>query len=69
MINHNHKSPQFSTSQSDNNLTCPVMKNVSVNKDEAEKAGLVRNHQGKKYYFCCESCLTDFDQNPKSYVQ
>lgn len=59
-----HKHPTNSTSA----LTCPVMKGDSVNKEEAEKNGWVREYKGKKYYFCCGSCPEDFDKNPEQYI-
>lgn len=37
-------------------LTCPVMIGVLVDRDEAERKGLIREFEGKKYYFCCDSC-------------
>jgi len=46
---------------------CPVMK-VSVDRNVAEKLGLVREYKGKKYYFCCGDCPPQFDENPEKYV-
>lgn len=67
---HTHQSENKSeNSQNVNNLMCPVMKGTHVNKDEAEQAGLVREYKGKKYYFCCDACLIDFDHNHEAYVQ
>jgi YHS domain-containing protein len=63
-MSHNHASHK---SENNGNLMCPVMKGTPVNKVEAEKAGLVREYNGKKYYFCCEACVIEFDLNPKAY--
>ncbi len=49
-------------------LTCPVMKGIPVDRNEAESLGLVRDYKGKKYYFCCNSCSPMFDQDPEVYV-
>lgn len=68
-MHHNHTANQTENNQNGNNLTCPVMKGIPVNKDEAEKAGLVREYKGKKYYFCCEACVIDFDQSPEEYAK
>ena len=67
---HSHNTANHTeNNQSGNNLMCPVMKGTPVNKEEAEKAGLVREYNGKKYYFCCDACLIDFDQNPDDYAK
>ena len=47
---------------------CPVMKNP-VNEKVAEGKGMVREYQGKKYYFCCDSCPETFEKNPTSYIE
>ena len=40
---------------------CPVM-GGSINKD------IFVEYQGKKVYFCCESCKADFEKNPEKYL-
>lgn len=67
-MSHNHDHEQ---AQADNStgLTCPVMKGIPVDKEKAEKAGLVREYKGKKYYFCCDACLVEFDQNPEEFAE
>lgn len=50
-------------------LTCPVMKGIPINTEEAEENGWVREYNGKKIYFCCKSCVEQFDSDPREYVQ
>jgi YHS domain-containing protein len=40
---------------------CPVM-GGPINKD------VFAEYQGKKVYFCCESCKADFEKNPEKYL-
>ncbi len=37
---------------------------MSVNK---EKTSFLREYNGKKYYFCSQSCLSQFKEDPKSF--
>lgn len=60
-----HHAP--ATGKPEDLAVCPVM-DIEVNKKDAEQLGHVRTYNGKKYYFCCPSCLADFDKNPSSYV-
>ena len=48
---------------------CPVMPGSFVNKADAEDEELVREHQGKKYYLCCDACAPMWDANPTRYAQ
>lgn len=66
---HDHEQAKADKDQTDTGLTCPVMKGIPVDKDKAEKAGLVREYKGKKYYFCCDACLVEFDQNPAEFAK
>lgn len=68
-MHHDHVANRAEMNQNNGHLMCPVMKGVPVEKIEAEKAGLVREYKGIKYYFCCDACLVDFDQNPEAYTQ
>ena len=43
--------------------------NIPVNKEVAGARGLVREYKGQKYYFCCNVCAPQFDENPKRYVE
>lgn len=47
---------------------CPVMPGSMTVKAEAEAAGLVREHEGKTYYLCCDACGPMFDADPKKYA-
>lgn len=39
-----------------------------VEKQQAEQVGHVRDYTGKKYYFCCNTCVTLFDKSPDKYA-
>jgi len=41
---------------------CPVMKGNQINPD------LFTTYQGKKVYFCCTSCRSTFEKDPKKYL-
>ncbi len=47
---------------------CLVMRGNYVNKADAEAAGLVREHEGTKYYLCCAACGPLFDADPEKYA-
>ena len=47
---------------------CPVMPGSSVIKADAEAAGLFRDHDGARYWFCCDACGPLFDADPERYV-
>ncbi|MET4098519.1 YHS domain-containing protein [Agrococcus sp. UYP10] len=47
---------------------CLVMRGNYVNKADAEAAGLVREHEGQKYYLCCAACGPLFDAAPEKYA-
>ena len=46
---------------------CPVT-HMEVGKKGAEAKGLVRTYQGETYYFCCNGCIAQFDENPEKYL-
>ncbi|WP_077487756.1 YHS domain-containing protein [Sinomonas mesophila] len=48
--------------------TCPVMVGTTVVKAVAESAGLFRDHEGKRYWFCCAGCGPAFDADPAKYA-
>lgn len=52
-----------------NLINCPVMKFEQVDKNKAERVGLVREYKGRKYYFCCETCLSAFDNNLEEHAK
>ncbi|AVL96137.1 MULTISPECIES: YHS domain-containing protein [Microbacterium] len=47
---------------------CPVMVGSTVVKADAEAAGLYRDYEGTRYYFCCAACGPLFDADPAKYV-
>ena len=47
---------------------CPVMAGTPVNKAQAEAAGLYRDHNGQRYWFCCAACGPMFDADPDEYA-
>lgn len=47
---------------------CPVMAGTPVVKADAEAAGLYRDYQGERYWFCCAACGPLFDADPDRYA-
>jgi YHS domain-containing protein len=47
---------------------CPVMPGSMVDKADAEAAGLYRDHEGERYWFCCAACGPLFDADPARYA-
>ncbi len=47
---------------------CPVMAGTPVVKADAEAAGLYRDHNGERYWFCCAACGPLFDADPDRYA-
>lgn len=52
----------------DDMTTCPVMVGSPVSKKAAEAAGLFRDYEGQRYYFCCAGCGPAFDADPAKYA-
>ena len=52
----------------DDMTTCPVMVGSPVSKKTAEAAGLFRDFEGQRYYFCCAGCGPAFDSDPAKYA-
>ncbi len=48
---------------------CPVMPGSMTIKADAEAAGLVRDHDGQRYWLCCSSCGPLFDADPARYAR
>ncbi|MFS3128568.1 YHS domain-containing protein [Nocardioides sp. Bht2] len=48
--------------------TCPVMAGTPVVKANAEAAGLFRDYNGTRYWFCCPACGPLFDADPEKYA-
>lgn len=47
---------------------CPVMIGSQVVKADAEAAGLFRDFEGNRYWFCCAGCGPLFDADPAKYA-
>lgn len=47
---------------------CVVMPGSAVVKADAEAAGLYRDLDGTRYWFCCAGCAPRFDANPSKYI-
>jgi len=47
---------------------CPVMTEQVVDTAEAEAAGLFRDFEGERHWFCCPACLPAFDADPARYA-
>lgn len=47
---------------------CPVMIGTTVVKSEAEAEGLVREHDGRRNWLCCDTCADLFDGDPERYA-
>lgn len=52
----------------DDMTTCPVMVGSAVSKTAAVAAGLFRDFEGDRYYFCCAGCGPAFDADPAKYA-
>ena len=56
-----------------NNILIDYIKNIIVPVDPVcgiemdETLALVHEHEGKKYYFCCNGCRRIFIKKPKKY--
>lgn len=65
--NHQHDTPTTPAAQ-DDVAECPVMPGSLVNKADAEAAGLYRDHDGQRYWFCCAACGPMWDADPDKYA-
>ena len=65
-----HETPDHAgaAAADDARAECPVMPGSTVNKAEAEAAGLVRDHDGQRYWLCCAGCGPRFDADPARYA-
>ena len=52
----------------DDMTTYPVMVGTPVSKKTAEAAGLYRDFEDERYYFCCAGCGPAFDSDPAKYA-
>ena len=57
-----------SNAGADDLAVCPVMAGSTVVKSVAEAQGLIRDHEGTRYWLCCAACGPLFDADPKKYA-
>ena len=65
---HNH-STQSDVQTESKTAECPVMRGVTVNKEDAVAEGLYRDYEGTRYYLCCDTCGPMFDAEPEKYAR
>lgn len=68
MSEHEHAHHHHHPAEGDDLITCPVMPHNLVNKQEAEELGLYRDFEGERYWFCCSSCESLWDAEPRQYA-
>lgn len=68
---HNHEpSPAAIAGASPQDVAeCPVMVGTTVIKRDAEAEGLHREHDGRHYWLCCDTCADLFDGDPDRYAE
>ncbi|MFW0773025.1 hypothetical protein ACLRGI_07630 [Paenarthrobacter nitroguajacolicus] len=67
---HNHNAQnEAQAAEESETAECPVMRGVVVNKQEAVAEGLYRDHEGTRYYLCCDTCGPMFDAEPEKYAR
>ncbi|MFP5368155.1 MAG: YHS domain-containing protein [Actinomycetes bacterium] len=62
-----NNTPNNTTTENLTLSTCPVMAGSPVVKAAAEAAGLYRDYEGNRYWFCCAGCGPAFDADPAKY--
>ncbi|HZH97660.1 MAG TPA: YHS domain-containing protein [Fimbriimonadaceae bacterium] len=50
-------------------ISCAVMKGDMVNIKEATASKMYTDYKGRRYFFCCKSCLPAFKKNPEKYAK
>ncbi|MCQ4619356.1 YHS domain-containing protein [Corynebacterium sp. CCUG 69979] len=65
---HAPKTEDLAKANSDHVTECLVMAGTPVIKSDAEAAGLYRDYQGQRYWFCCAACGPLFDADPDRYA-
>lgn len=64
---HHHTDGPAAPIPEDRQAFCPVTGDV-IDIVEAEKLGHYRDHNGKRIYLCCATCVQLFDKHPEKYV-
>lgn len=67
-IHQHHHNHTAAAGSPDEMAMCPVM-HIPVNKAEAKAQGLTREYKGKTYYFCCNTCTGQFDNDQDKYAK
>lgn len=62
------ETPAAAPTSQDQVTTCPVVEGTPVVKATAEAAGLFRDYEGTRYWFCCAACGPLFDADPAKYA-
>ena len=65
---HGHAAAPTADHASDDLVECLVMPGTMVVKSEAEAAGLYRDYEGNRYWFCCAACGPLWDADPAKYA-
>lgn len=65
---HAPKTEDLAKANSDDVTECLVMAGTPVIKSDAEAAGLYRDYNGERYWFCCAACGPLFDADPDRYA-
>jgi ferredoxin-NADP reductase/YHS domain-containing protein len=65
---HHHHDDNAAVIPPERQAVC-VVTGDTVDKQEAETLGHVREYNGQKYYFCCNTCVQLFDKNPEQYAE
>lgn len=50
-------------------ITCAVMPDMKVDIAKATKNNLFADLKGRRYYFCCSGCPSEFKSNPAKYAK
>jgi YHS domain-containing protein len=50
-------------------ISCAVMKGDMVNIKEATAGKMYADYKGRRYFFCCKSCVPAFKKNPDKYAK
>ena len=65
---HKPSAEDIAQAPADEMTECKVMAGTPVVKAKAEEAGLYRDYQGQRYWFCCAACGPLFDADPDRYA-
>lgn len=65
---HAPNTEDLAEANSDDVTECLVMAGTPVIKSDAEAAGLYRDYNGERYWFCCAACGPLFDADPDRYA-